>query len=142
MAELDLVEESDLTLERLAKIFARAFLKTNIDSDGDLRVFTDGPSVLVSLQTGVNSFLKFLTVYDFEDNVPLEAKLALVNKINDRMILVRMSVPENNQDLLVSDYFLPFDGGVVEFQLVSALRLFAKIVLASLKEYDTAGIVA
>ena len=136
----EIIAEDIVTPDTIRNIFRRAFFSTTLDDDGDVRVETDDPVVFVSINVN-NKLLKFTTVYGFKETASLESKLAFVNKMNEDVIFCRFSVPEDTSTLLVADYYLPFGEGIPAFQIVSALRLFARVVSRAIYDCDDNDIV-
>ena len=135
MTTAEVLGEDEVTTSNLAQIFKRAFLKTDLDEDGDLRVHTDGPRVMVTVDQD-KKLLKFMAVYGVKESARLEMKHAFVNKMNDDIIFGRFSIPEAQPDVLIADYFLPFEEGIPAFQIVSALRWFGKVVPGAISQCD------
>lgn len=136
----DMLTEQDITTANLDEMFKRAFFKTSLDNDGDLVVHTDGPRVIVTINES-NKLLKFMSIYGIKESAPLEAAHAFVNKMNDEIIFARFSVPESRKDVLIADYYIPFEEGLPAFQLVSAMRLFARVVPSAIRACDDDDIV-
>ena len=86
-----------------------------------------------------NNLLRFMSVYGLKESAAEELKYVLANRINDRIILARFSVAR--ADVLMADYYLPFEGGIPTFQIVIALRLFARVVLDAIRSCDDDSIV-
>lgn len=138
MTTTEILVENEVTIFNLAQIFKRAYLKTDIDEDGDLVVHTDGLRVIVTIDQD-RTLLKYLVLYGIKEAGDLKLKYEFVNKMNDRFILGRFSIPETQPAVLIIDYFLPFDEGISAFQIVSALRHLTKLIpdaIASCDEYD------
>lgn len=140
MADVELLMESDVTKENLAALFRRAFFKTTFDSDGDLVVETDGPRVLVTIDEE-RRLPKYMAIYGVLEWSPLEEKLELSNALNDKFIFARFSIPEKRDDVLIADYFLPYEGGIPAFQIIAAVRLFSRVVPAAIRVCDENNIV-
>lgn len=138
MATAEILNEGDVSISRLDEIFKRAFFKTAIDSDGDLIVQTEGPRVWVTLNPN-HRLVKFMAIYGVKEAAPVESKHALANKMNDEIIFVRFSIPQ--ADVLMADYYLPYEEAIPVFQIVAALRLFARVVPAAIRACDEADIV-
>lgn len=138
MASARLLAESEVTMSNLDELFRQAFFQTSLDKDGDLIVQSDGPRVIVTIDQQ-KKLVKFMAVYGLRAEVALGPKLALVNRMNDEIIYVRFSVPRD--DILVADYFLLFQEGIPAFQLVSSLRLFARVVPAAIRACDQEDLV-
>lgn len=135
MASAEVLSEDEVTPANLAQVFKRAFLKASVDEDGDLVVQSDGPRVLVTVDED-KKLLKFMTVYGVKQSARLQVKHALANKMNDDYILGRFSIPEGRPDLLIADYYLPYEEGIPAFQIVAALRLFARVVPGAIQDCD------
>ncbi len=135
MATAEVLAEDEVTTSNLAQVFKRAFFKTSIDNDGDLIVQTDGPRVIVTLNQD-NKLIKFMTIYGVKESARLDLKHNFTNRMNDEIIVVRFSVPKTRPDMLIADYYLPFEEGIPAFQIVSALRLFARVVPAAIRSCD------
>jgi len=135
MANVEVLVENEVAKESLAALFKRAFMSTSFDEDGDLIVQTDGPRVFVSVDEE-KKLLKYMAIYGVKESSPLELKHAFVNKMNDEIIFVRFSIPEQRPDILMADYFLPYEEGIPTFQIVSAIRLFARIVPGAIRACD------
>lgn len=134
MEEIEILAEDEVTSDNVARLFKRAFMRTIIDEDGDVRVETDaGPKVLISLDED-RKLLKFTTIYGLKDSATEAEKLAFVNKMNDDMIFVRFCVAD--ADMLVADYFLPYEQGITAYQIVLTVRLFSRIVPAAIQTCD------
>jgi len=138
MATAEILAENEVTTPTLDELFKQAFFQTTVDSDGDLIVQSDGPRVIVTVDEQ-KKLVKFMAVYGLKEAAALEHKLALVNRMNDEIIYVRFSVPRD--DILVADYFLLFQEGIPAFQLVSSLRLFARVVPAAIRACDQQDLV-
>lgn len=129
------IVEGEVTPENIRDLFSRAFYSTHVDDDGDVVVNAEPMSVFISINRD-NKLLKYSTYYQVDENAPLESKHAFVNKMNDDVIFCRFSIPENHEDTLVTDYFLPFGESIPSFQIVSALRLFASVVVNAIRDCD------
>lgn len=129
------IVESEVTPENIRKLFTRAFYSTHLDDDGDVVVNAEPISVFVSINKD-NRLFKYSTYYGVDETAPLESKHAFVNKMNDGVVFCRFSIPEDHEDTLVADYFLPFVESISSFQIVSSLRLFASVVVNAIHHYD------
>ena len=137
MATAEVLAENEVTTENLATLFKRAFFSTSFDEDGALFVNTDAiRGVLVSVDEEEKA-LRYLVVYGVKETVPLELKLALVNKMNHGIFsFARFSIDERHPDRLVAEYCIPFEEGISAFQIVSALRLFSQSVSGAIRNCD------
>ena len=125
--------EGEVNAQKLAEIFKVAYMKCTIDEDGDLLVQTDGPRVFVSVQED-KKLLKFIAMYGLKESATEEMKMAFVNRMNDGIIFARFSVAR--ADTLMADYYLPYEEGILAFQIVAALRLFGRVVPGAIQACD------
>lgn len=122
--------EDEVTIPILKEIIESAFLKAILDNDGDLIVHTDnGPRVIMTVDKD-RKLIRFLLIYDNESGW---LKAEHTNRMNDSCIFARFSVPDRG-DVITIDYYLPFEGGVTAYQLISALRILARVVPAVIHE--------
>ena len=136
----EVIAEAEVTPENIRNLFKRAFYSASLDADGDVRVETDGPSVYVSVRDNTK-LLRYVTVYGVKETAPLELKLAFANKMNDDVILCRFTIPEHDCGALYVDYYLPYGEGIFAFQIVSALRWFARVVPSAIRDCDDNNLV-
>jgi hypothetical protein len=130
-----ILSEDGVTPARLQRFFKAAFLKAEIDEDEDVKVRTDaGITVWISIEAE-RKLLKYVATYGFKEDVTEVDRLQLVNTLNDNVILVRFSVPR--EDVLMADYYLYYEEGIVPYQIVNSLRHFANITVKAIREYDT-----
>lgn len=139
MGAHDIVPEEDVTAAKLCGLFKRAYMKASLDDD-QVTVETDGPRVLIAVEDG-HRLIKFVALYTMREDASSESKHAFTNRLNARVIFARFSVPEEHSSVLVADYFLPFEEGVTSFQIVTALRLFARVVPGAIQACDQDGLV-
>ncbi len=135
----ELIREDEVATARLHALFKAAFMKAELDDDGDLRVGTEGgPRVWVLINDG-RKMLRFMALYAFVEGTPDDQKLELVNAMNDNLIMVRFAV---SGESLTADYYLSYEEGILPYQIVHSLRAMARVVTNALAEYDTRNIVS
>ena len=133
------LSEAGVTPARLQRFFKDAFLKAEIDEDDDVKVRTDaGITVWISIEAE-RKLLKYVATYGFKEDATEVDRLQLVNTLNDNVILVRFSVPRD--DVLMADYYLYYEEGIVPYQIVNTLRHFANITVKAIREYDTEDLI-
>ena len=138
MSSTEIFTETEVTIENVNKIFKRAFFSTSLDSDGDLLVQSDGPRVIVKIDSE-KKHLCFMTLLRIKESAPEITKLSLVNDLNNKTVLARFSVPRPH--LIAADYTLPFEEGIPTFQIVSTLRLFSRVIANTVHVCDEHDIV-
>jgi len=125
-----------LSNESLKEVFDAAMMDTAVDSDGDL-VVHDQYTVLVNVDP--NGCIQFTSVFGLREDSDPATRLELVNRINDKRIIIRASV--HDDDILVIDWYLPTRGGIGKKTVVLALRKFEELI-ASIGEEDTDDLVS
>lgn len=140
MVNSELLSEKEISKERLAALFKQAFFSTSFDKDGDLVVRSDGPRVFVIVDSQ-KKLLKYMAIYGVKETAPLELKHQFVNRMNDDIIFVRFSIPGKRHDVLMADYYLPYEDGIPAFQIIAAFRLFSRVVPGAIRACDELDLV-
>lgn len=131
---------ADVNGPNLLSILNQAFIPGKIDDDGDIIAEVDGHTIIVTLNKK-NKLIKFTALYHLKNTVSLELKHSLINLMNDDLIFSRFSVPDNHSDVLVSDYYLPYEAGVIGQNFVSSLRLMSRINNHAIRNCDPQDII-
>lgn len=123
---------------RLQEVFEAAFVENDVDDDGDLLIRTEnGTKIFITLDEH-NKLVRFTSLYGLRADGDEDAKKELANSLNDNIVFVRFSLSSNSA--LICDYYLPYNGAVAPLHIVTATRLFNRIVTSSLGEYDTSDL--
>ena len=126
--------EDQIDTAKLLSLFKQAFLEVEVASDTRLRVRAEsGTRVSVAVDAN-RQLIQFIVAYGLREDAPMAEKLALCNRVNDQVIFVRFSVADPTT--LVSDYSLPFEGGVTTAAIMGTLRRMARITGQSIGEMD------
>lgn len=137
MAEF--IEEDAVTNAKLAEVFNAAFYTASLDEDGDLVVRTDeGFKVLITVDEK-KTLIVMRAIFGLIEHAPMQGKLELANKLNDKVVFARFSVPR--EDVLYADYFLPYEQGVPAFLVVRSFKWFSMTVQGGIGEHDTDDLV-
>ena len=108
-------------------------------SGGTLIIHMDGAGhVLVRVDTK-RKMLSFVQHYDLKEEASLLDKLQLANRINDQMVLVRLTVAD--ETTLVSDHFMGFDCTITARQIVEGVRRFTRITRVAITNMDLQDVV-
>jgi hypothetical protein len=134
----DILKEEAITVQKLEAIFKAAFIKTGKTSFGDLRVAA-GPAKVMIKVSEKKKHLYLFAIYKFKDGVALEKKLSFVNKLNNKLTLVKFSVTEKGA--LWCAYSLPYEGGITPYAIVNTTRTVSKVIASGLTTHDTDSIV-
>lgn len=135
MAMAEVLAEQEVTTSNLAQLFKRAFFKTSVNEDDSLIVDADGVRVLVRPDHD-RKIIQFMSFYGVKESARLDLMHAFTNRLNETVILVRFYVLKIHPDALVADYYLGFEEGIPAYQIVAALRLFARIVPDAIRACD------
>ncbi|WP_320150564.1 YbjN domain-containing protein [uncultured Tolumonas sp.] len=130
----------EVNSEKLLSILNQAYISGHLDDDGDIVADVDGHTILLTLNKR-NKLIKFTALYSLKDSFPLELKHSLTNLMNDDVILSRFSVPDIDANVLVSDYFLPYEAGVLEQNIISSLRMMSRINSHAIRYCDPQDII-
>ena len=131
------IEEEDVSIERLREVFDAAFLKTEITSSGNLKIYDDRDFAYISLPEDMD-LIRFSVTYGFKDGTSLEDKLALTNRVNNEVVVTRWSVTDAGK--LDTDYYLSYENGVLGYQVVRSYKRFLSCGMSGLRK-DEQGIV-
>jgi hypothetical protein len=121
----EILNDQEVSLEKVESLFKAAFIRTERDKDGDLVVRDD---------SGVNTFVKvdtkkkmitFFSLWGLKSRFPEEAKLKFANELNDDLILVRFVI--SNPTTMWCDYQFLYEGGVTPFHIVNTYRRFLSV---------------
>jgi hypothetical protein len=134
------LEEEQVNPSTLLALFENAFMKATLDEDKDIRVTTEhGMTILVEVLVA-KKILKYASLFGFKNQANADvAKLEFLNTLNSKIILSRFSMPR--ADILLSEYFLPYEKGISSYQVINSFRLFERVTLAAIREYDKANLV-
>lgn len=133
IADGRIIEEADVTIERLRKVFDAAFLKTEITRSGALKVSDSGDFAYISLLEGMD-LIRISVTYGFEDGTRLADKLELANKVNNEVVVTRWSITDKGK--LDTDYYLSYENGVLGYQIVRSYKRFLSCGVSGLRKDD------
>ena len=125
--EMGSLAAAEITVAAMQNIFDKLGYKSSYDDDGHLLVESDTAYVNILVEPN-GHFLRFVSGLELNEFADEELKLALVNRLNDEVQLVRFFIP--NPGSLRADYTLLYDAGLTVERIVSSLERFAEIVLA------------
>ena len=127
LVELGSLDAAGITVAAMQSIFDKLGYKSSYDDDGHLFIESDIASVNILVEPK-GQWLRFVSGIGLNEFADAELKLALVNRLNDEVQLVRFFIP--NPVTLRADYTLTYDAGLTVERIVSTLEKFADIVLA------------
>jgi hypothetical protein len=130
--------EQDTTLNQIKAFMDQAAFKTEIDEDGDLKITDDGLKSFFRVDAE-RKIITIFAVYRLKASATELQKLQLINRLNDKVIVVRFCMPDATT--LWCDYQFSFDGGVTPFYILNTYRQFARITRMSVATHDTEDVV-
>lgn len=120
----EILTEQEVSVQRLEKLFETAFLRTEIDKDGDLVIRDEGINTFIKVDTD-RKMITFFSIWGLKERSPETEKLKFANQMNDDLILVRFSVPRPN--ILWCDYQFLYEGGITPFQILRTYKRFVSV---------------
>ncbi|HEX8550727.1 MAG TPA: YbjN domain-containing protein [Abditibacteriaceae bacterium] len=133
-----LLTEDAVSNESIFELFRSAFMRVELDDDGDVRVHTEnGPRIWVLVDSN-RHHLRFLCSYRFDSEATEYQKMEFANKLNDTVVMVRFAI---DGDSLVVDYYLSYEEGILPYHIVAGVRRMSKIVTSAIAENDVQNIV-
>lgn len=139
MADDQLTPET-VTIERLHALFDAALYEVALQDDGHTLRITGDNILWITLADSRQS-VRFIGVFALRDGTELGARLALANRINDHLIIVRAAVSGEQNERLWIDQYVWLAGGVAQKNVALAFRQFEGLVAAAIKE-DKANVLA
>ena len=121
----DILPEEEISAPRLMALFKGAFIDCKIDEDGDVRIEDDGIKTFLRV-TPKKKVITFFSIWDLKQSASELDKLRLINKLNDKLLMVRFCMPDPER--LWCDYQLRYEKGVYAHQVVTTYRVFLKVV--------------
>ncbi|RKZ47009.1 MAG: hypothetical protein DRR16_30205 [Candidatus Parabeggiatoa sp. nov. 3] len=135
----NILEEDNVNPTSVLQLFENAFLKASLDEDEDIRITTAPGSLFLVKVLPDKKMLKYASWFGFKDGVSVDKKLAFLNQLNYGVILSRFSMPEEN--VLLSEYFLSYEEGIQLYQVINSFRLFERVTIGAIKQFDIAHLI-
>ena len=137
-ADSPMLLEDEVTTVKVMSIMKAAYLKSSIDEDGDVRIEDEGVITFITVDSK-RKLLKYFSFWRMKEDVSMERKLDLVNRWNKDLIFVKFFVARPTT--LATEYWLMYDNGVPEHQLVTSYREFKKVVSGAVSDNDPDDII-
>ncbi|HAI68401.1 MAG TPA: hypothetical protein DCM38_03070 [Gammaproteobacteria bacterium] len=134
-----ILEEDNVNPTSVLQLFENAFIKASLDEDEDIRITTAPGSLFLVKVLPDKKMLKYASWFGFKDGVSVDKKLAFLNQLNYGVILSRFSMPEEN--VLLSEYFLSYEEGIQFYQVINSFRLFERVTIGAIKQFDIAHLI-
>jgi len=134
-----LIERDDLTNEKILEIYKAAFIEAEMDDDGVVVVTIEG----IHLRARVldeRPFFALSAGFGLKDGADRMQALEMANRFNDKLIMVRCSIPEDDEVFAYFDHFTMTEGGISAEEIVRVTQRFARIIRDGITEYDADGL--
>ncbi len=132
------IPDNQITVNMLKTCFEQSALQAEIDSDGDLKI-TEGEFKSFIRVDEERKILTIFALYGLKASAPEIQKLRLINRLNDKIIVVRFSMP--NPTTLWCDLQFSIEGGLTPFYIINTYRLFARVVSQAVAQQDVDDVV-
>lgn len=127
----------EITVANIKPFFDVACLNAEIDKDGDLKIEDDGVRTYIRIDPK-HKIITYYSSWEIKASVPEAKKLAFINRLNDKMVLVRYCIA--GPTTLWCDYQCLYEGGITPYTIVNTYRQFARIVDVSWAGQDADAI--
>ncbi len=126
----DILKPEDVNSAVLKEMFDDAYMETSIDTDGDVKIKEKYSCYLRPDPDG--RLVAVYAIFGAQDGAAGQAKLDYVNRVNDKVKLIRASVMGDGRYFF--DYYIPVDGGITKKGVVLAVRRFLSCIEAAMSE--------
>ena len=133
----DILKPEDVNSAVLKEMFDDAYMETSIDTDGDVKIKEKYSCYLRPDPDG--RLIAVYAIFGSQENATEQDKLDYVNRVNDKVKLIRASVMGDGRYFF--DYYVPVDGGITRKGIVLAVRRFLSTIEAAMSE-DSGNVVA
>ncbi len=132
------LNEEDVSIEKLKTFFDAAFMKTEFQKNGDLKIEDAGFKTFVRIDKK-KKMITLYTGWGLKSGVEEIKKLQLINRLNEKLILVRFSTPQPTS--LWCDYQFLYEGGITPYTIVNTYKYFAQVVKGAVLTQDPEKII-
>lgn len=130
--DYEYLDEKSVNAQVIMQLLKRAFIKCELDEDGDIRFNMDGYKGYIEIDDKRKT-LRFLMVFGLSETATDLEKLELVARLNANIIFNQFYI---HNDSIFSSYYLLFEEGLPSYQLIASLKRFVNIAISSFAEED------
>lgn len=128
------LSESQVSASKLADIFNQAFIDTSDLDSNEFKV--KGETVPVGIEVDSDRKLIKMRIVEILAGLSLPEAASIMNEINSQRILAKFSAVEYEGHIFLdADYVMSYEKGLIAYHLISNVKFFEKIVVASIREY-------
>jgi hypothetical protein len=133
----DLFSPETVTADRLFALFDAALFKVSREAGSDALQIAGDHTLWVLLDES-RTRLRFLSVFAMPDELDAGARMAIANRINDKLVSVRAAVSGDRQERFCLDHYLFLEGGLSAKSIGFALKQFESQVASAVQEFRAA----
>ncbi len=133
------VPDEKMSLNLIQTFLDQAAYKTEIDSDGDLKITNEGGMKAFFRVDSERKIVTIFAAYRLKASAPELAKLQLVNRLNDKVIVVRFCMPDATT--LWCDYQFSYEGGLTPRYILNVYRQFIRITRIAVVQHDSDDVI-
>lgn len=127
------LNEAQISASKLADVFSGAFMDVSELEENFFSVKAEALQVRVKVDSKRKYII--LEIAQVLYNISLEEASKIANKINSERMLARIFFVEIEGALLmIADYYLSFDRGLIAYHLVNTVKFFEGVVLDCVRE--------
>lgn len=128
----------EVSPQAIKAIFDDAYITATLTSDDKVCVNEEGIKIFISVEED-KQLLTYFLLFGWRSGTPLQDQLELTNALNQNVVFLRAwAFPEG----IVLDYSLPYDGGLLPQQVLSAYQWLRRTAIWGIQQYDRKHIVA
>ncbi len=134
----DTISPDDMSNDTIYRLFNAAYMQPELCGEGGEYVRVNGPSgesIYIAVD-GEKQLLRFMIMYRLKGNRNRVEELELVNQLNDCVVLARFSLPHDDDDLLIVDYFLAYEEGVLAMQIINSFQWLDQVTIGAISNLD------
>lgn len=133
--DYEYLDEKSVTVQVVMQLLKRAFIKCELDNDGDIKFNMDGYKGYIEIDQD-RKIIKFLMIFGLVETATDLDKLELVARLNSNIIFNQFYVHNGS---IFSSYYLLFEEGIPSYQLMASLKKFVNITIKSFADEDLIG---
>lgn len=128
----------EVSPETIKAVFDDAQIEATLTADERVCVTEGGIRVFISVEED-KQLLTYFLLFGWRRDTTLQDQLELTNALNQNVVFLRAwAFPEG----IVLDYSLPYDGGLLPQQVLSAYQWLRRTAIWGIQQYDQKRIVA
>lgn len=128
----------EVSPQSIKTIFDDAQIGATLTDDDKVCVTEEGIKVFISVEEDKQLLMYFL-IFGWRGGTRTQDQLELTNALNQNVVFLRAwAFPEG----IVLDYSLPYDGGLLPQQVLSAYQWLRRTAIWGIQQYDQKHIVA